>query len=272
MFHPVTNCPGPIARREFLRAGVLGLGGLTMPQLFQMRAAHAAATGQSEADTSVIFVWMPGGPPHMDMYDMKPDAPEEYRGAFRPIHTTVPGLDVCEHMPLHAKVAHKFNIVRSISHQFADHGGGHKRFMTGRDPKTPVDTVNDAPAVGSIVAKSREGRNAGIPNYVSLTDPGRDGVDVFAMGSAYLGPAYVPFSVPGDPSKADFKVPNIAPIAEVAGRLDNRTALLTQFDKFRREADQTGLMGSIDQFHEKAVGLLTSDKTKKAFDLSLEEQ
>lgn len=272
MSHPVNFCSGPVARREFLRAGVLGLGGLTMPQLFQMRAAQAAATGMADPDTSVIFVWLPGGPPHMDMYDMKPDAPAEYRGAFRPINTTVPGMDVCEHMPLHAKLAHKFNIVRSIAHQFADHGGGHKRFMTGRDPKTPVDTVNDAPAVGSIVAKSRELRNAGIPNYVSLTDPGRDGVDVFAMGSAYLGPAYVPFSVPGDPSTDKFKVPNIAPITEISGRLDNRAALLSSFDKFRRSADQTGLMGSMDQFHAKAVSLLTSDKTKNAFDLSLEEQ
>ncbi len=272
MSHPVNFCSGPVARREFLRAGVLGLGGLTMPQLFQMRAAQAAAMGKADPDTSVIFVWLPGGPPHMDMYDMKPDAPAEYRGEFRPINTTVPGIDVCEHMPLHAKLAHKFNIVRSISHQFADHGGGHKRFMTGRDPKTPVDTVNDAPAVGSIVAKTREHQNNGVPNYVSLTDPGRDGVDVFAMGSAYLGPSYVPFSVPGDPSKADFKVPNIAPIAEISGRLDNRAALLSSFDKFRRSADQTGLMGSMDQFHEKAISLLTSDKTKKAFDLSLEEQ
>lgn len=268
----VTACPGPIARREFLRAGALGLGGLTMPQLFQMRAAQAAAMGKADPDTSVIFVWLPGGPPHMDMYDMKPDAPAEYRGEFRPINTTVPGIDVCEHMPLHAKLAHKFNIVRSIAHQFADHGGGHKRFMTGRDPKTPVDTVNDAPAVGSIVAKSREHQNNGIPNYVSLTDPGRDGVDVFAMGSAYLGPSYVPFSVPGDPSNEKFTVPNIAPIAQISGRLDNRAALLSSFDKFRRNADQTGLMGSMDQFHEKAVALLTSDKTKKAFDLSLEEQ
>lgn len=243
-----------------------------MPQLFQMRAAQAAAAGSAEPDTSVIFVWLPGGPPHMDMYDMKPNAPSEYRGAFRPISTTVPGLDVCELMPRHAQIAHKFNIVRSIAHQFADHGGGHKRFMTGRDPKTPVDTVNDAPAVGSIVAKLRESRNIGLPNYVCVNEPGRDGVDVFAMGAAYLGPAYTPFMVPGDPSKPDFKVPNIAPVAEIAGRLDDRASLLNQFDKFRREADQTGLMGSMDQFHGRALGLLTSDRAKKAFDLSLEEQ
>jgi len=267
----VRFCSGPVARREFLRAGVLGLGGLTLPQLFQLRAVRASQTGQSEPDTSVIFVWLPGGPPHMEMFDMKPDAPAEYRGEFRPIATTVPGLDVCELMPRHAQLAHKYNIIRSIAHQFADHGGGHKRFMTGRDPKSPVDFVNDSPAVGSIVAKCRERRTSGVPNYACIVEPGRDQVDTFSQGAAYLGPAYTPFMVPGDPSQADFKVPNVAPIAEVSGRLDDRTQLLSQFDQFRRQADQSGLMGSMDQFHERALNLLTSDKARIAFDLSREE-
>src|SRR6185436_14131933 len=103
----------------------------------------------------------------------------------------------------------KFALVRSICHNFADHGGGHKRFMTGRVPATPVDTVNDAPAVGSIVAKCREHISRGIPNYISGADAGRDGVDVFAMGSAYLGPSYVPFNLVGDPSNPAFQVRNL---------------------------------------------------------------
>jgi len=272
MTSAVRFCPGPVARREFLRAGVLGLGGLTLPQLFRLREAQAAQAGQSEPDTSVIFVWLPGGPPHMEMFDMKPDAPVDYRGEFRPIATTVPGLDVCELMPLHAQLAHKYSIVRSIAHNFADHGGGHKRLMTGREPKSPVDTVNDSPAVGSIVAKVREHRSVGVPNYACIVEPGRDQIDTFAMGAAYLGPAYTPFMVPGDPSKPDFKVPNVAPIAEVSGRLDDRTQLLTQFDHYRRQADQSGLMGSMDRFHERAMNLLTSDKAKVAFDLSREDE
>jgi hypothetical protein len=106
-----------------------------------------------DPDTSVIFIWLPGGPPHMETYDMKPDAPADYRGEFGPIRTVVPGMDVCEHLPLHARVAEKFSLIRSIAHEFADHGGGHKRFLTGRIPATPVDTVNDSPMVGSIVAR-----------------------------------------------------------------------------------------------------------------------
>lgn len=272
MTAPVCVCPGPLARREFLRAGLLGLGGMTLPQLFRLRALQAAQTGQPEPDTSVIFVWLPGGPPHMEMFDMKPDAPAEYRGAFRPIPTTVPGLEVCELMPLHAQWAHRYVVIRSIAHEFSDHGGGHKRFMTGRDPKTPTEFVNDSPAVGSFVAKLREHRSVGVPNYVCIVERGRDQVDTFSQGAAYLGPAYTPFMVPGDPSQPDFRVPNIAPIAEITGRLDDRRQLLAQFDQFRRTVDQTGLMGSLDQFQAQAFSLLTSDRTRIAFDLSLEEE
>ncbi len=271
MTSPRRCCPGPTTRREFLRVGALGLGSFTMADLLRSQA-QAAVAGRVAPDTSVIFVWLPGGPPHMDMYDLKPNAPAEYRGAFRPIPTTVPGLDVCDLLPLHAKLAHKYNVVRSIAHTFADHGGGHKRFMTGRDPRTPTEFVNDAPAVGSIVARVREQVSAGVPNYVCVVEPGRDQVDTFSQGAAYLGPSYTPFMVPGDPSKSEFKVPNIAPVAEVAGRLDDRTSLLRSFDRFRREADQSGLMGSFDTFHERAFGLLTSDKAKVAFDLSQEDQ
>jgi len=249
------------------------MGGLPLPDFFRLRAAATESTGHRQElpqDTSVIFLWLPGGPPHMETYDMKPEAPSDYRGVFSSIPTTVPGLDVCDLLPMHAKIAHKYNIIRSISHNFADHGGGHKRLMTGRDPKTPVDTVNDSPAVGSIVAKTFENRDVGVPNYVCGADNGRQGVDVFAMGSAYLGSAYTPFFVVGDPTPKDFKIPNLAPTIEATGRLDDRTRLLTNFDQYRRQADASGLMSSIDKFNDRAMGLLTSDAARRAFDLTLE--
>lgn len=264
-------CPGPVSRREFLRVGMLGLGGLTLPELLRLRA-QAAESRTVESDTSIIFVWLPGGPPHMEMYDMKPEAPTDYRGDFRPIPTTVSGLDVCELMPLHAKLAHKYSIVRSIAHEFADHGGGHKRFLTGRIPKSPVDTVNDNPMAGGIIAKCREDRMVGVPNYVNLADGGREGADVFAFGSAYLGPSYVPFAVPGDPTAPNFRVPNVVPLPEVTGRLDDRLALLNGFDNLRRSVDKSGLMDSMDQFNRRALDLLTQDKARTAFDLSKEPE
>jgi hypothetical protein len=270
MNDPNRKCPGPVSRRSFLQTGALGLGGLSLADVMRMRA-NAGGIG-ADPDTSVIFIWMPGGPPHMEMYDMKPDAPVDYRGEFKPIKTNVPGIDVCELMPLHAKVADKFTLVRSISHDFADHGGGHKRFMTGRVPATPVDTVNDAPAVGSIVAKCREHINRGVPNYISGADAGRDGVDVFAMGAAYLGPSYVPFSLPGDPSNPSFQVRNLELSSAMEGRLEDRATLLTGLDKLRRDADRTGAMAAMDTFNQKAFDLLTNEAARKAFDLTQEPE
>lgn len=262
-------CRGPVTRRECLAAGLLGLGGLTMPDLFRLQAQAAAAGRPIERDTSVIFVWLPGGPPHLDMYDMKPNASSDYRGAFRPIATNVPGIDVCELMPRHAAIADKFSIVRSISHTFADHGGGHKRMMTGRIPATPVDTVNDAPATGSIVAKCREKRDIGIPNYVSMNPGGRSG-DVFAQGAAYLSQAYMPFTVEGDPSNPSFSVPNVAPREDLAGRITNRSQLLRSLDRVQRQTDASRAMESTDAFQQRAMSLLTSGRAKQAFDLSQE--
>lgn len=274
-------CPGPVSRREFLRVGALGLGGMTVADLLRLRAsANESQNGKSpvgsgtttNTDTAVIFVWLPGGPPHMEMYDMKPEAPSDYRGALHSIPTNVPGLDVCELMPQHAKLADKYSIVRSIAHEFADHGGGHKRFLTARIPKSPVDTVNDNPMAGGIIAKCREDRMMGVPNYVNLADGGREGVDVFAFGSAYLGPSYVPFAVPGDPTAPNFTVPNIAPLATVTGRLDDRLRLLNGFDQMKRAAESNGLMSSMDQFNKRALDLLTHDKARVAFDLSKEPE
>jgi Protein of unknown function (DUF1501) len=262
------RCRGPVSRRSFLQVGALGLGGLGLSDLLRLRAE--AKTGDAK-DTAVIFVWLPGGPPHMEMYDMKPDAPSDYRGDFRPIRTNVPGLDVCELMPLHARTAHKFNVIRSIAHEFADHGGGHKRFLTGRKPKTPTGFVNDSPMVGSIVAKMRLQRNVGIPNYIVNAPNGRQGIDVFSFGSAYLGPETHPFIVPGDPGAEKFQVKNITMSPQLADRLDDRVTLLKGFDRLRKDADQSGAMDALDEFNRRAVDLLTTNRMRNAFDLSKED-
>lgn len=262
------RCQGPVNRRSFLQAGALGVGGVCLADIMKARAAGGASS--IEPDTSVIFIWLPGGPPHMETYDMKPDAPADYRGIFRPINTNVPGMDVCELLPLHAKIADKFTLIRSIAHEFADHGGGHKRFLTGRMPKTPVGFVNDAPAVGSIVAKMREGRNVGVPNYVSGANNGRHGIDVYSFGSAYLGNDTHPFVVSGDPSQEGFQVQNLALDASLSDRLDNRAELLRGFDRFRQRVAGDDVMDAMDSFQRRAIGLLTSDKARNAFDLSQE--
>ena len=259
-------CPGPMTRRRFLGAGAFGVGALAMPDLLRLRAAANTPAD----DPAVILLWLPGGAPHMEMYDLKPDAPAEYRGEFKPIRTNVPGIDVGEHLPLHAMCADKYAIIRSVHHTFSDHGGGHKRFLTGRDPMSPVGFVNDYPMVGSFVSRLRDGRNVGLPNYIAGVDGGRQQVDTFSFGAAYLGQATTPFTVAGDPADPKFGVQNLSIPAEFADKLHDRQALLKKFDAVNRDLDKTGAMTAMDAFSRKAVELVTSPKARDAFDLSRE--
>lgn len=261
----MTSCPGPMCRRHFLRIGALALGGLGSGGLvpWKLRAADGAAS-----DTAVILIWLPGGPPHMETYDMKPNAPAEYRGEFRPVRTNVPGIDICEHLPLHTRIADKYTLIRSIAHNFADHGGGHKRFLTGRDPAQPTGFVNDHPMVGSMVFKVRGQRPGGVPNYICGTDGGREGIDVFSFGSAYLGPSTHPFMVPGDPCESSFQVRNLN-LIQPAERLHDRLGLLDRLDRVPPGAEGTD---ALDTNRHRALDLLTTDAARRAFDLSREPQ
>ena len=269
MLESSKKCPGPISRRSWLQAGALGIAGFGLSDLYRARA-QAAATAKADSDTSVIFVWLPGGPPHMEMYDLKPLAPSDYRGEFRPVPSVVPGMDLSEHFPLHAKFADKFNIIRSVAHQFAGHGDGMKHFLTGRAPGDPGNFITIHPMIGSMVAKVREGRNFGIPNYVQEADAGRENVDTYGFGAAYLGANHRPFSVVGDPNSPKFQVQNLSLSRQMEGRLDDRVALLSGLDRLRRDVDTHGNMLALDEFNRRALTLLTSDKARNAFDLSQE--
>ncbi len=208
----------------------------------------------------------------MEMYDMKPDAPIEVRGLFSPIPTNVPGLDVCELMPRHAKIAHKYNIIRSVAHTFSDHGGGHKRFLTGRDPLEPTGFVNDFPMAGSVVAKLRTKQKSGLPNYICGSSRNGGNADSFSFGAAYLGSSYTPFTFGGDPTDPKFKIQNVSLEESIATRLDDRMHLLKSFDRMRREVDQSGMMHSMDKFNTQAINLLMSPEAREAFDLSQEPE
>jgi len=256
-----TICPGP-SRRQIMRLGSLALAGTGLTRLPGMAGTLAPAE-----EPAVIFVWLPGGPAHQDTFDMKPDAPLEYRGEFKPIRTTVPGLDVCELLPMHAARAHRFSLIRSISHQFADHGGGHKKFMTGRDPREPTGFVNDYPAMGSMIYKEFGDTTPGIPGYTLLTDGGRQQIDTFSLGSAYLGMATHPFVSFGDPSRPDFKVQNIGHRVVPPATLTERLGLLGNLG-----AEQLALTGKAgpEVFRGRALDLISTPKARTAFDLSLE--
>ncbi len=266
-------CPGPLSRRSFLQIGGLSAAGLGLGDLLRHEAlASPGGSGgnSGSSNKSVIFVWLPGGMPHMETYDMKPEAPAEYRGVFAPIRTNVKGIEVCELLPMHAKIADKFAIVRSIQHEFSDHGGAHKRMMTGRPPKTPTGTVNDAPAVSSIVKQVLGADGNGMPPCVAAVDRGRHGIDTFALGSAWLGAAQNPFVVAGDPSDPAFKVESIGVRQEMETRLEDRLAMLQGMDRLRRDLDKSGAMEAMDAFNTQAMDMLTSEQVRSAFDLSQE--
>ncbi len=264
-------CPGPFSRRSFLQFGGLTMLGMNLVDSLKLKAALSETPKVTRNDTSVIFIWLPGGPPHMETYDMKPDAPMEYRGIFKPIKTNVSGIEICELLPLQAKIADKFNIIRSVSHDFSDHGGGAKRVMTGRIPASPAGTVNDAPSVSSIVYKCMTeggGFKNGMPPVV-IGQQG-SGIHANANGPAYLGGANAPFIVTGDPSNRNFKVQNLGVSREMETRLDDRMALMKGLDQFRRERDQSGVLSAMDSFNQHAFEMLTSSKVRDAFDLSKE--
>jgi len=260
------QCYGPISRRSFLTMGTLGVAGLSLGDVLRLRASERQTAAP---DTSVIFIWLAGGPPHMDMYDMKPDAPEEYRGQFRPIRTNVSGMDVCELMPLHAQCADKYALIRSITHNFSDHGGGSKRLMTGRIPRTPTETINDAPAVCTIVSRMREHIDVGLPNCIS----GVDGGATIPTRTPREQPTWATLSavqLAGDPSRADFQIRNVSLDASMALRLDDRLRLQRGLDALRRDLDSSGMMGAMDRYDQQALSLMTSPQARTAFDLSRE--
>ena len=251
-----------VSRRGFLQAGFLALGGLGLADLLRLRAEAAESSSQ---DTSIILIWLQGGPSHMETYDLKPDAPLDYRGLMQPIRTSVDGMDVCELLPLHAKVADKFTIIRSISHGFANHAGGAGRFLSGRDPLRPLDPLAQFPTIGTIVNRVQESRDVGVPNYVGNQPR------VYGGGSAYLGESALPFVVGRDPNAANFSVPNLSISGSLKDRLDDRVKLLSSFDGMQRDIDRSGSLASMDKFNEKALSILTGDNAKKAFDIGAED-
>ncbi|MCE9565653.1 MAG: DUF1501 domain-containing protein [Planctomycetes bacterium] len=260
------NCSGP-SRRDALKFGSVAVASAA----FGPALAHKAhGSDHTTNDPAVIFVWLPGGPPHQDTFDMKPDAPAEYRGAFSPIQTNVPGIQICEHLPQLAKVTDKYSIIRSIAHTFADHGGGHKRFLTGRDPLQPAGFVNDTPMVGSMAAELWKNKRAAVPNYINVCDGGRQQIDTFSFGSAYLGPTSHPFTVYGDPADAKFEVRGLSPVAGAETKLGDRVSLLNQLDRPLNGTDLTNGARAIEPLRNRALDLVTKDSARAAFDLSKE--
>jgi len=256
------TCDGA-SRRSFLRVGAMGALGLTLPDLLRFRA-DGAGTGDKPKDTAVIQIFLGGGPTHLDTYDLKPNAPKEFRGEFKPIATNVPGIELCELFPEQAKVMDKMAIVRSLHHSSSDHNVGSHWVMTGFS-SSPQTRGNERPSVGSIVAKMRGANRSGLPPYVAVPNS-----PPFAQ-SAYLGPGYNPFSLNGNPMNSA-KVRNLDPPSGMTlDRLGDRRYLLSKLDRLNRHKDAAGAMEGMDHFTAEAYEMITGPNARRAFDLSTED-
>jgi hypothetical protein len=246
-----------LSRRSFLQIGTLGIAGLTLPQL--LRAEASAGTRSSSK--SVILIYLVGGPPHQDMFDLKPQAPKEIAGPWRPIATKVPGVQICEAFPRLARIMDKLVVVRSLVGNQSDHDA--IQVFNGHHPRKPTPS-GGWPQLGSVVAKVQGAVDPAIPPFLSLCYTCTHG-PYNEPGPGFLGPSLAPFR-PMGPSRDDMVLRGVT-----VDRLADRKTLLRSFDGLRRDIDTTGKMEGMDHFSEQAFGLLTSSRLADALDLSRED-
>ena len=258
------SCDG-VSRRNFLRVGALGLGGLTLPDLLRARSARAGQ-GISPGSKAVIQVVLSGGPSHMETYDPKPDAPTGYRTDVKGMSTSVPGVSLCELMPRQARLMDKMAVLRSLTHETSDHFAGLHWILTGFTSTQQQQNQNERPSIGSVVAKLQGANGPGVPPYVAMS--GGAAFGGLFQGGAYLGPGYNPFNLDGDPT-GDLKVRNLQPPAGLTlDRLEDRKGLLASLDRIDRKRDLTGTMDGLDRFTAQAYEMVTGPAARRALDLT----
>ncbi len=251
-----TFCDG-VSRRSFLKIGGLALGGLSLPQLL---AAESQA-GIRRSHKAVIMIYLPGGPPHQDMFDLKPNAPQEVRGEFSPIKTNVPGIEISELLPRMARSMDKLVPIRTL----VGSAGRHDSFqcMTGRTPGN--QPPGGWPELGSVISRVQGPVHSGVPPFVALS-PKMEHTPYNNGDPGFLGPSAAPFQPNGQGQD------NLTLNGVTLDRLQDRRTLLNRFDNFRRSVDAQGQMAGWDTFTERAFGMLTSSKVAEAMDLKNEDK
>jgi hypothetical protein len=245
-------CDG-LHRRDFLRIGAFG-GALTLAELLRGQARGAAQTKRAKA---AIMIYLPGGPTHLDTYDLKPNAPAEYRGEFKPIPTNVSGIEICELLPKQAAMMDKLAIIRSVNGIVEEHSDAQVMSGWGEGQNRNVNR----PSVGAVVSKLRGSTaEGGIPPFVSLRGLSK------GMEPGYLGVAHRAFT-PEGPGMANLRLPG----GVTLDRLEDRKTLLAGFDQMRRDVDATGTMAGLDAFAQRAFDIVTSGAIRKALDVTQED-
>jgi hypothetical protein len=261
-------CDGQ-SRRDFLTVGSLGFLGLSLDQLFRMRAAAAQQGLYSKGAElpqrakSCILVWLAGGPSHIDTFDLKPDASDQIRGEFKPIDTAVPGVQISEHLPKIAKITDRVSIIRTMTGPEGEHDRAAQHLLTGHRP-LPATTY---PSYGSVLTHER-GLGTWLPNYIVVPNADR------AMGAGYLSKANDPFNVGGDPASPTFQVRDLyaTGFSLTFDRINRRRDLVKQLDDRARQIARNEATAARDAFYAQAYDLVTSPQAKDAFEISKEEQ
>jgi hypothetical protein len=264
-------CDG-LSRRSFLQLGIAGMAAVGLPSLLKAKQASAESLGQTK-NTKVILLWLDGGPSHLDLYDMKPDAPVEYRGIWKPIRTKVPGFDITELFPRQAKITDKFSMVRSLYHNTGDHFAGGHRMLTTKD--MGVSGANNSqkfPGIGAIVSREIGPREKGMPGYVAVPYGMSIGLRPGYFGGHMLGSALDPFETVADANASNFKVQNLNLASGLTmNKIEDRRSLLKHFDTQRQALDRHPTTKAMDQFSQEAVEFVTGAKAREAFDINKED-
>ena len=259
-----------LPRRSFVQLGVAGMAAAGLPRVLEARAAGRAA-GLPAKDTACILLWLDGGPGHLDLYDLKPAAPAEYRGIWRPIRTVVPGIEITELFPRQARVADRFSLIRSLHHDNGDHFTAAHYLLTGRGGPNGSNTAGRNPSVAAIAARQCGPRQPGMPAYVAVPHASSVGLRPGYFGGSYLGAQWNPFETDGDPNAAAFQVRNLVPPESLSlGRLGDRAGLRHALDGLRRRFDTGGTGLALDRFQTQALDLVSSPAARRAFDIGLE--
>ncbi len=265
-------CDG-MRRRDLLTIGAAGLfsAGLNLPMQLPQQAL-ASEQGRSADEISLIILFLQGGISTIDTWDMKPNAPSEFRGEFNPIATNVSGIQLCEHLPRLARQMDKFSLLRSFTHRNSSHSHADHYILTGYHPTPAFDPNlrpnNEKPSHGAVISK-KLGPRGSVPAYVALPKLHKSG------GSSYLGTDAAPFTVEADPNTPNFAVRDLAPpITVPADRLGNRRDLLSTVDRFQKssEVEANTSARALSSFQQRAFELMTSVETKRAFDIGQEPE
>ncbi len=253
---PPQFCDG-LNRRSFLRAGGMAMGGLTLPELLRAQGENRHRLGHK----ACIMIFLAGGPPHQDMFDLKPDAPSEIRGEFSPISTNLPGVQICEHLPQLASRMDRYSLIRSIYGAKDRHDAF--QCLTGRLNEN--QPVGGWPSLGSVISKMRGTAKRGIPPFISLNPKMKVSGWSNPGDAGFLGKSHSPFT-PNADGAANLDLHGID-----VSQFQSRTALLAGLDRMKRQVDKIVELEGVDAFTEQALGILTSSKLSDALDITKED-